>query len=44
MKKIPTLFKRDFSNNGVIIPEYNDDTEWVVAGEGIKKKDYRLKR
>jgi hypothetical protein len=40
MKKIPTLFKRDFTNNGVIIPEYNDGTEWVVKGEGVATRKY----
>lgn len=40
MKKIPTLFKRDFSNNGVIIPEYHKGTEWVIAGEGIATRKY----
>lgn len=34
MKKIKTLFKRDFTNNGQIIPEYSEGTEWVVNGEG----------
>lgn len=40
MKKIPTLFKRDFTNNGVIIPEYNEGIEWVVKGEGIATRKY----
>lgn len=40
MKKIPTLFKRDFTNNGQIIDEYADGTEWVVAGEGIATRKY----
>lgn len=40
MRKIPTLFKRDFNNNGQIIPEYNKNTEWVVAGEGIATRKY----
>lgn len=40
MKKIPTLFKRDFSNNGIIIPEYSDGTEWVIAGEGVATRKY----
>jgi hypothetical protein len=40
MKKIPTLFKRDFTNNGMIIPEYSDGTEWVVNGEGIATRKY----
>lgn len=40
MKKIPTLFKRDFTNNGVIIDEYADGTEWVVNGEGIATRKY----
>lgn len=40
MKKIPTLFKRDFTNNGVIVPEYSDGTEWVVKGEGVATRKY----
>lgn len=40
MKKISTLFKRDFTNNGQIIPEYNDGTEWVVQGEGVATRKY----
>lgn len=40
MKKIPTLFKRDFTNNGQIIPEYADGTEWVVASEGVATRKY----
>lgn len=40
MKKIPTLFKRDFTNNGMIIPEYADGTDWVVKGEGIATRKY----
>lgn len=40
MKKIPTLFKRDFNNNGQIMPEYSDGTEWVLAGEGKATRKY----
>lgn len=40
MRKIPTLFKRDFTNNGVIMPEYTDGTEWVLAGEGVATRKY----
>lgn len=40
MKKIPTLFKRDFSNNGIIIDEYSDGTEWVLNGEGTATRKY----
>jgi hypothetical protein len=40
MKKIPTLFKRDFDNNGVIMDEYSDGTEWVLAGEGVATRKY----
>lgn len=40
MKKIPTLFKRDFTNNGMIVPEYNEGTEWVLAGEGVATRKY----
>lgn len=38
MKKIKTLFKRDFTNNGQIIPEYSDGTDWVLNGEGVATK------
>lgn len=40
MKKIRTLFKRDFTNNGMIIPEYSAGTEWVLAGEGVATRKY----
>jgi hypothetical protein len=40
MKKIPTLFKRDFTNNGMIIPEYSAGTDWVIAGEGVATRKY----
>lgn len=40
MKKIPTLFKRDFTNNGVIIPEYSNGTNWVLAGQGVATRKY----
>jgi hypothetical protein len=40
MKKITTLFKRDFTNNGVIYDEYSDGTEWVRNGEGIATRKY----
>lgn len=35
MKKIPSLFKRDFENNPrLVTTEYNEDVEWVLNGEG----------
>lgn len=41
MKKIPTLFKRDFTApKHPIIPEYNEGTEWVLAGEGVATRKY----
>lgn len=41
MKKIPTLFKRDFDQpRHPIMPKYNDGTEWVVAGEGVATRKY----
>lgn len=41
MKKIPTLFKRDFTKLGnPIIAEYNDNTDWVIAGEGVATRKY----
>ena len=37
MKKIPTLFKREFENHKVVkvLPECPTDLEWVLKGEGI---------
>lgn len=40
MKKIPTLFKRDFNNGGQIYDEYNEGTDWVLAGEGVATRKY----
>lgn len=40
MKKIPTLFKRDFTNGGKITREYADGTEWVQNGEGVATRKY----
>lgn len=40
MKKIPTLFKRDFNNNGVIYDEYAEGTDWVRNGDGIATRKY----
>lgn len=40
MKKIKTLFKRDFSNKGKIYDEYAEGTEWVVNGEGTATRKY----
>lgn len=37
MKKIPTLFKREFANHKVVkcLPEVTPGMEWVLNGEGI---------
>jgi hypothetical protein len=41
MKKIPTLFKRDFDKPGhPITAEYNDGVEWVLNGEGVATRKY----
>jgi hypothetical protein len=36
MKKIPTLFKREFENHSVVrtLPEVTEGMEWVLNGEG----------
>lgn len=36
MKKIPTLFKREFEGHKIvnILPEVTDGMDWVLAGEG----------
>lgn len=37
MKKIPTLFKRDFSSQGgrLVTPEVTEGCEWILNGEGV---------
>lgn len=40
MRKIPTLFKRDFTRHGEIVDEYADGTEWVVQREGHATRKY----
>lgn len=47
MKKIPTIFKRDFSgdrktnpNYGKITREYADGVDWVLHGEGTPTRKY----
>lgn len=37
MKKIPTLFKREFEDHKVVrvLPEVTEGMEWVLEGEGI---------
>lgn len=41
MKKIPTLFKRDFTQpRNPMTTEYNDGTDWVLAGEGVATRKY----
>ena len=41
MKKIPTLFLRDFENNPrFVTSEVNPDAQWVIDGEGIATRKY----
>ncbi len=40
MKKIPTIFKRDFANRGKITEEWNPDCLWVRDGEGIATRKW----
>lgn len=41
MKKIATLFKRDFNQpRHPITSEYNDGVEWVINGEGVATRKY----
>ncbi len=35
MKKIPTLFQRNYEGDRLVFPELVPGTEWVLAGEGI---------
>lgn len=39
MKKIPTLFERDWNGDrSRVVPTYHPDCAWVVAGEGVATK------
>jgi hypothetical protein len=40
VKKIPTLFVRDFANRGQITREHHPDVGWVVRGEGVATRKY----
>lgn len=42
MKKIPTLFKREFENHRAVkvLPEVTEGFEWVLNGEGIATVKY----
>ena len=40
MKKIPTIFKRDFSNKGSLLNELNPYCVWVFNGEGVATRKY----
>lgn len=42
MKKIPTLFKREFENHSIVkvLPEVTPGFEWVLAGEGVATVKY----
>ena len=35
MQKIPSLFKRDYDGNRLVIPEVVEGCEWVLTGEGV---------
>ena len=42
MKKIPTLFKREFENHNVVkvLPEVTEGMEWVLEGEGVATEKF----
>lgn len=41
MKKIPSLFKRDFEGNrSLVLNEVNPDAAWVIAGEGVATRKF----
>ena len=40
MKKIKTLFVRDYTNNGLVVNEITPGTEWVINGEGIATRKW----
>lgn len=40
MKKIPTIFKRDENNRGLVTSEINPACLWVFYGEGVATRKY----
>lgn len=42
MKKIPTLFEREFKDHNVVktLPKVHPGMEWVLEGEGIATVKY----
>ena len=40
MKKIISLFKRDYENGRLVINEVTPGAEWVIAGEGIATQKF----
>lgn len=40
MKKIPSLFKRDYENGRLVIDEVVEGSEWVLRGEGFATRKW----
>lgn len=40
MRKIPTVFERDFDNKAQITPKPHPDCDWVFRGEGVATRKY----
>ena len=40
MKKIPSLFKRDYDGNRLVYDEIVEECDWVLKGEGTATKKY----
>lgn len=41
MKKVPTLFNRDFANNPrYVTQEVNPEAQWVIDGDGVATRKY----
>ncbi len=40
MKKIPSLFKRDYEGNHLVINEVVEGAEWVIKGAGVATRKY----
>lgn len=40
MKKIPTVFVRDFDNQKFVIDQITTGCEWVLAGEGVPTRKF----
>lgn len=40
MKKIPTIFVRQWTSHFQVLPQFKEECEWVASGEGVATRKY----